>query len=743
MSFLDSSGLSYFYSKLKEKFVRSITTGKEILTPDTSGNVTITNVPTADNLTSPDNQTSYDKYIFRTSGGSADLTSGPAELMYIEGNMSVVGRQEEILNASANNGITIEINAPVWRASAYGEESGTYTFNYSAGTASWTPLLGTYGLTATGVYTSEIYGYGSGSIESVTVDTETWETKITTSGTYYFYYTDGAWIFNETLATLSNYGIEIVGTPEQGDMITITYTAPTPNSVATVNYTKGELGTIYVAKPSTFSATGFNQCDPSSMVLNNMTISSNGYITGETDSYVCYCKAVGGVTNGYVAYSSGGHIKNIGWCAGLPQEASSIVLTNASASAEMATVEFNDNGYVVVSMDSAADICIHPRWSGAADLTYEAYVEPSVITLPSAGTVGSQTRQLPLAIYGMPAIGAIADKMDLEGKTYTQRIGRYSYSAQALASVEALGVPYEYDANYIYYVLENPIIYAINVSSNYTVSDWGTEEFTGTQIAVGAQTLYAQNLRDKLRNDVLTISAQELTEGQQSQVYENLNLKSFHLNDTITAFPKVISDDRINTTMSIANVVLGTPSAVTSDIGWTTTSGAVTFTGTLASGATTTINFDVAPILSVAEAEIDQAAIEAEVNSFLDNLEDSIDNTKTEASAVLESINDELQALQSGAAVELKKLQFNNVTMESSAFASDSSYGNYGYRGALVLTDVISSMTPTVVLSNKDATSGNFAPVAETYNGGVYLYASQVPEEDLIIPTIICWRGNG
>jgi hypothetical protein len=52
-------------------------------------------------------------------------------------------------------------------------------------------------------------------------------------------------------------------------------------------------------------------------------------------------------------------------------------------------------------------------------------------------------------------------------------------------------VPYEYDANYIYYVLENPIVYAINVSSNYVVSDWGTEEFTGTQIAVSAQTLYA------------------------------------------------------------------------------------------------------------------------------------------------------------------------------------------------------------------------------------------------------------
>ena len=63
MSFLDNTGLSYFYSKLKEKFIRSVTTGNDILTPDIDGNVTIINVPTADNLTSPDNQTSYDKYI--------------------------------------------------------------------------------------------------------------------------------------------------------------------------------------------------------------------------------------------------------------------------------------------------------------------------------------------------------------------------------------------------------------------------------------------------------------------------------------------------------------------------------------------------------------------------------------------------------------------------------------------------------------------------------------------------------
>jgi hypothetical protein len=40
------------------------------------------------------------------------------------------------------------------------------------------------------------------------------------------------------------------------------------------------------------------------------------------------------------------------------------------------------------------------------------------------------------------------------------------------------------------------------------------------------------------------------------------------------------------------------------------------------------------------------------------------------------------------------------------------------------------------------STSGNFAPVAETYNGGVYLYASDVPEADVTVPVIICWKGN-
>ena len=88
--------------------------------------------------------------------------------------------------------------------------------------------------------------------------------------------------------------------------------------------------------------------------------------------------------------------------------------------------------------------------------------------------------------------------------------------------VVGLATAYDYDDNYIYYVLSSPIIYNVNVDSVYTVNDWGTEEFTGTEVALGAQTLYGQNLRDKLRTDVVTISAQSLTQNQKNQVCTNI-----------------------------------------------------------------------------------------------------------------------------------------------------------------------------------------------------------------------------
>ena len=132
---------------------------------------------------------------------------------------------------------------------------------------------------------------------------------------------------------------------------------------------------------------------------------------------------------------------------------------------------------------------------------------------------------------------------------------------------------------------------------------------------------------------------------------------------------------------------------------------------------------------------VDTSVINAKVQSTLEDV-----NSKSKS--VLKAITDELANLEAGTAVELKKLQFSNVSVSKGDFVSDTTYQDFPYRAGVSLSGVIESMVPEVVLSVDDALSGNYAPVSESYNGGVYLYAGSPPDADITIPTIIMWRGN-
>lgn len=135
------------------------------------------------------------------------------------------------------------------------------------------------------------------------------------------------------------------------------------------------------------------------------------------------------------------------------------------------------------------------------------------------------------------------------------------------------------------------------------------------------------------------------------------------------------------------------------------------------------------------KVSVDTSMINAQVQATLTE-------TQEQSAAVLRAITDELASLEAGTAVELKKLQFSNVTVSKGAFVSDTTYQDFPYRAIVSLSGVIESMIPEVVLSVDDSLSGNYAPVAESYNGGVYLYAGSPPDADITIPTIIMWRGN-
>lgn len=122
----------------------------------------------------------------------------------------------------------------------------------------------------------------------------------------------------------------------------------------------------------------------------------------------------------------------------------------------------------------------------------------------------------------------------------------------------------------------------------------------------------------------------------------------------------------------------------------------------------------------------------------------SIDTTTINAqyTAMLDSLAQELAQLESGTGVELAKLCFANTAVQASKWASDSTYGDYPYRAAVALSGVTAAMIPEVVFGMAAMADNSFAPVAECYNGGVYIYAADAPGAAITIPTIICWRGG-
>ena len=91
-------------------------------------------------------------------------------------------------------------------------------------------------------------------------------------------------------------------------------------------------------------------------------------------------------------------------------------------------------------------------------------------------------------------------------------------------------------------------------------------------------------------------------------------------------------------------------------------------------------------------------------------------------------------------AADAVKLTFTNKSVAASAFASNSTYADFPYRAAVTLTGVTAAMIPEVFFGLTDAMSGNFAPVAESYAGGIYIYAAAKPSATVTIPTILCWR---
>lgn len=79
-------------------------------------------------------------------------------------------------------------------------------------------------------------------------------------------------------------------------------------------------------------------------------------------------------------------------------------------------------------------------------------------------------------------------------------------------------------------------------------------------------------------------------------------------------------------------------------------------------------------------------------------------------------------------------------SVATTAFVADTTYTDYPYRAAVAVTGALSTMLPEVVFGLTDAISGILAPVVESYDGGVYIYASEVPAAAVTIATLTLWK---
>lgn len=128
-----------------------------------------------------------------------------------------------------------------------------------------------------------------------------------------------------------------------------------------------------------------------------------------------------------------------------------------------------------------------------------------------------------------------------------------------------------------------------------------------------------------------------------------------------------------------------------------------------------------------------------------------IHNWKDEFDILFAQMENQISQLVSGTIVDKSvtfsklandaiRLRFQGIEVVTSAWVEDVTYPNYPYRADIALNGVDSTMFPDVVIDETDKDKYGFASSSDSYNGGVHLYASIIPEDTITLQTVICWR---
>lgn len=537
-----------------EKELSEMVKSVNSIIPDDSGNINIVHVRTAENLTSDDAQDIYGEFIERTTGGTASLTDGKSWIGVMEGKSIRTGYVPEQKSVQVTNMPRTPITATIdWYEFRIAVNFASSNIIFSYDGTNWNIDPSEYGITVSGypiagdtvsvsfTAKSETYNVITDSGITVQMNWSVYEAAYETSPVTFFSYASGAWNVN-----LNDYGITVVGNPTDGDVINIFY-SPEVRSIYVNPAARGEELSAYVnwdtfkmAVSGADSIVNLVYTTSWSESLTDYGVSISGspikgdqitlYFTNEVRGQIISATPTRMISTGWNLYDdSTGYARVLKY-----HETYGFVIEGTYSSIVFAETPNGDttpisvdsnghfqipsDGYILVTGGNAVDTEIYMTWSDwieGTPMEFEEYYE-SVIEL---GALMQATFP-----YGLCSVGSTTDTIDFSNKIATSYIERIEYSASNLAIVQASGRDYSYDEDYIYAVKETPTSVGFSISYELDAFDHGLERIEGTTVPVAIHMLYGQNLRDKLRTDVVTISQQTLTSAQKQQIRTNLGL---------------------------------------------------------------------------------------------------------------------------------------------------------------------------------------------------------------------------
>lgn len=130
-------------------------------------------------------------------------------------------------------------------------------------------------------------------------------------------------------------------------------------------------------------------------------------------------------------------------------------------------------------------------------------------------------------------------------------------------------------------------------------------------------------------------------------------------------------------------------------------------------------------------SELDTEAIARQLSAALDDMKAMYDEYAANLELEYEKIKGQI-------ADAAKVYKFYNTVVEASSWQADAAFADYPFAAEIPLLNITPDLVPTVVFSVEDVESGNFAPIAETGNERVKIFAKANPAADITIPTILC-----